>query len=389
MNPDVVIVGGGIMGTASAYYLAKAGAKVHLVERGPMGGAGASKSSQMAAVTWEGPQIHIDLALASRKEYLKLQEELPIDFELRKLGGLLVFLTPEDMESFKPEYENLERWGSKGQIVTAEELRKEEPHFAPGLGGGIFYEKDLGVYPMHVTEGFTASLQAMGGIADFFTEVTGFEFDQKSGRVNGVKTDKGTIHTKNVVIAAGAWSGLVGNLAGLSIPIVPRKGTLIITEPVPTGLINHELINEAGYLKSVTSAGTEAVPGSPVINRAANGNLMLGSSREYKGFDTTVDPMVMSTILARILKIVPKLGEVHAIRSWAGLRPSCKDLLPIISAVDEIGGLYIASGHEGIGITEGPITGKLVSQMILGEKLDLNIEKLKFSRFSSTHAMAN
>jgi glycine/D-amino acid oxidase-like deaminating enzyme len=116
---------------------------------------------------------------------------------------------------------------------------------------------------------------------------------------------------------------------------------------------------------------------------------MLGSSREYKGFDTTVDPMVMSTILARILKIVPKLGEVHAIRSWAGLRPSCKDLLPIISAVDEIGGLYIASGHEGIGITEGPITGKLISQMILGEKLDLNIEKLKFSRFSSTHAMAN
>jgi glycine/D-amino acid oxidase-like deaminating enzyme len=382
MNPDVVIVGGGIMGTASAYYLAKAGAKVHLVERGPMGGAGASKSSQMAAVTWEGPQIHIDLALASRKEYLKLQEELPIDFELRKLGGLLVFLTPEDLESFKPEYENLERWGSKGQIVTAEELRKEEPHFAPGLGGGIFYENDLGVYPMHVTEGFTAGLQAMGGTADFFTEVTGFEFDKKSGRVNAVKTDKGTIHTKNVVIAAGAWSGIVGNLAGLSIPIVPRKGTLIITEPVPTGLINHELINEAGYLKSVTSAGTEAVPGSPVINRAANG-------REYKGFDTTVDPMVMSTILSRILKIVPKLGEVHAIRSWAGLRPSCKDLLPIISAVDEIGGLYIASGHEGIGITEGPITGKLVSQMILGEKLDLNIEKLKFSRFSSTHAMAN
>jgi len=389
MNPDVVIVGGGIMGTASAYYLAKAGLKVHLIEKGPMGGGGASKSGQMAVVTWEGPQIHIDLALASRKEYLKLQEELPIDIELRKLGGLLVFLTPEDMESFKPEYENLKRWGSPGQFVSAEELRKEEPHFAPNLGGGIFYEDDLAVYPMHVTEGFTAAFQAMGGTTEFFTEVTGFELDKNSGRVNGVRTNKGSIATGNVVIAAGAWSGIVGNMAGLSIPIVPRKGTLIITEPVPTGLINHELINEAGYLKSVTSTGTEALPGSPVINRAANGNLMLGSSREYKGFDTSVDPMVMATILARILKIVPKLGEVHAIRSWAGLRPSCKDLLPIISAVDEIGGLYIASGHEGIGITEGPITGKLMSQLILGEKLDVNIEQLKFSRFTSTHAMAN
>ena len=139
--------------------------------------------------------------------------------------------------------------------------------------------------------------------------------------------------------------------------------------------VNYEI------LSSVLDSNSRGVVGSQVIYQTRNGNPLLGSSREFLGFDMSVDPIVMATIISRCIRLMPALNKVSAIRAWSGLRPYCEDFLPNISPVDEISGLYIAIGHEGLEITEGPITGKLISQLITGETPDVAIDQLAFSRF--------
>jgi sarcosine oxidase subunit beta len=117
------------------------------------------------------------------------------------------------------------------------------------------------------------------------------------------------------------------------------------------------------------------------LQQARNGNLVLGSSRQFVGFDGSVDSNVVAQVLSRCLRFFPVLSAVTAIRTWSGFRPYTPDLLPIISPVDSLAGLYIAAGHEGIGITEAPITGKLISQLITGEQPELPLDQLAYARF--------
>jgi sarcosine oxidase subunit beta len=135
-------------------------------------------------------------------------------------------------------------------------------------------------------------------------------------------------------------------------------------------------------MDSVRSGATSGVSVAANIQQAVNGNLVLGSSRQFTGFERSVDPMVVAMMLTRCLRFFPVLAELSAIRTWAGFRPYTPDLLPIISAVETISGMYIAAGHEGIGITEGPITGKLISQLVTGQVPAIPLEEVSFSRFT-------
>ncbi len=380
MNPDVVIIGGGIVGCSCAYYLSQLGMKVHLVDKGAIG-TGASKAGMMHIVTWEEPEIHLKLAKRSRELYKQLSQELMIDINYRETGSIAIVETPESMVTFGAMVDRLNALGVKGHMVSGEELVRMEPNIAPDVAGGAYFDDDGQVNPLYACLALAQAARQCGAVIDPFNEVTGFELNAEKNAIGAVLTAHGRISTKAVVIAAGAWSGEIGRLAGLMIPVKPRKGTLVVTVPVPEDLINCKVILAAGYMDSVKSGASSGVAVAANVQQAKNGNLLLGSSRQFVGFDGSVDPMVVASMLQRCLRFFPALAEISAIRTWAGFRPYTPDLLPIISPVEQVQGMYIAAGHEGIGITEGPVTGKLISQLITGQPTDVPLDELAFSRF--------
>jgi sarcosine oxidase subunit beta len=383
MNPDVVIIGAGIVGCSCAFYLSQLGVKVHLVDKGPVG-SGASKAGMLHIVTWEEPEIHLKLAAHSKKLYEQLSQQLPMDINFRTTGSIAIVEKPESMAGFSQTIQNLQGFGVKAVLLSGADLVKMEPNITPDVAGGGFFPDDAQVNPLYATLALSRAAREAGAIIDPFNEVIGFELTADKNRVTAVLTAHGRIPTNSVVICAGAWSGEIGQLAGLDIPIKPRKGTLVVTSPVQEDMINCKVVLAAGYMDSVKSGAGSGVSVAANIQQTRNGNLVIGSSRQFSGFDRSVDPMVVASMLKRCLRFFPVLADVSVIRTWAGFRPYTPDLLPIISPVEQISGMYIGAGHEGIGITEGPITGKLISQMITGQATEFPIHELNFSRFLKT-----
>jgi sarcosine oxidase subunit beta len=198
--------------------------------------------------------------------------------------------------------------------------------------------------------------------------------------VTGVITRSERISAGSVVIATGAWSAAAGQLVGINLPIQPRKGTLVVTAPVADDFLRCKIILSAGYMDSI-HAGKGGVSVAANIQQVKNGNLLLGSTRQFAGFDFSVEAETAGQVLSRCTRYLPGLKQAQVIRMWAGLRPSTPDLLPVIGPVRSVPGLYVAAGHEGIGITEAPITGKLIQQMITGETLAVDVKNLTPDRF--------
>jgi glycine/D-amino acid oxidase-like deaminating enzyme len=376
---DVVVIGGGVVGCASAYYLAKAGVDVCLIERGPLG-SGASKAGQCHIVLWEEPPINLALSKASKALYQNMSEELSVDIEYRDTGSLAIIEKESGIDDFAAMVGRLQAGGLDCEMLDAKGFIEREPNVAGDIAGGAWFPEDAQVNPMKTTLALAQGAREHGATIQTLTTVKGIELSTDGKSVQAVDTCQGKIATKNVVNAAGAWSAKIGEMVGLEIPVKPRKGHLVVVEPVPESVINCKVILAAGYMDSLKSESAVAVAAN--IQQAVNGNLVLGSSRQFVGFDTIVEPDVIRQMLSRCLRFFPKIAGVHAIRSWAGLRPYTPDMKPIIGPVDDINGFYNACGHEGIGITMGPITGKLISQLITGTDLQLPLDELTLSRFA-------
>jgi glycine/D-amino acid oxidase-like deaminating enzyme len=384
VSADVVVIGAGIVGCACAYYLAQTGLKVRLLERGASG-AGASRAGMTHIVTWEEPEIHLKLAAASKRLYAELSQSLPADIQYRPTGSIAVVESEAGMEVFSASVGRLQAQGVAASLLSRENLREREPNLSPSVAGGAYFANDAQVNPLLATLALAQAAKALGATIEPFTAVTGFEFTPGDERLAAVLTAAERIPAHSAVIAAGPWSGEVGRLAGLDIPIRPRKGTLVVTAPVPDDFMNCKIVLAAGYMDSVRG-GAGGVGVAANIQQARNGNLLLGSSRQFAGFDNEIDPRVVAAILARCVAIFPQLGAVQAIRTWAGFRPYSPDGVPIISPVEAHAGLYIAAGHEGIGITEGPISGKLIQELICGQAPSVPVDGLAFGRFEQAPA---
>lgn len=377
-NPDVVVIGGGIIGSCCAYYLAKEGLKVTLIEKGSVC-TEASKSCQGHLFLWELPAINIKLAKASKKLYKELSEELDIDIELRNTGSKSIIEKPEDIETLKQTLNELREAGVECELIDAKEFIKNEPNVSRDIAGGAYFPADGQLNPLLATIAISEAAYKLGAKIKTYTEVTGIELSDNGSKVEAVETTKGKIKTRYIVNAAGAWSGKIGEMAGINIPVVPRKGNLIVVENIAEDFLTCKIIIASDYLDSLK--GDKKVAVAANVQQTREGNLLLGSSREFADFNKEVNPEVISEIAKRCIRFFPVLAGLHTIRSWAGLRPYSPDMLPIISD-SPIEGFYIASGHEGVGITMGPITGRLITQIITKQKTDLPVEQLSVNRFT-------
>lgn len=374
---DVVIVGAGAVGAAVAYFAARQGMRVLVLDRGPISGGTTSAGEGNLLVSDKEPGPELDLALHSRSVFAGDLATYGSCWEYEAKGGLVVAQTEPGAAALAELTARQRACGIEVADLPADRLRDYEPHLAPGLSGGAYYPQDAQVQPMLLVAHLLRLARDLGAVVRTGAEVTGLV--RHGDRVVGVATPAGTVSAGAVVNAAGAWAGAVAELAGVALPILPRRGFILVTEPLPP--VIHHKVYAGEYVANVAS-GDEALMTSPVVEGTRAGTVLIGSSRERVGFDRAVSLRVLARLAAEAVALFPMLASVKAIRAYLGFRPYCPDHLPVIGPDPRAPGLWHAGGHEGAGIGLSAGTGKLLAQALAGEPVDLDLTPFRPERFA-------
>jgi glycine/D-amino acid oxidase-like deaminating enzyme len=376
---DVVVVGAGVVGASCAHRLADAGLRVCVVDRGGVasGTTGAGEGNILVSDKQPGPEF--DLALLSRHLWASYADVLPAAAELEAKGGVVVASTPDGLAALQ----KLAKWqrahGAEIALLDDAALHELEPHLAPGLAGGVHYPQDMQVQPMLAAAHLVRLARDRGASLRTRTEVVGVRRDS-AGAVAAVLTDQGEIACRWVVNASGTWGGEVAERLGAPVPVLPRRGFVLVTEPV-ADLVRHKVYG-ADYVANVASddAGLET---SPVVESTRSGTVLIGASRERVGFDRTTSYEVLSRLAAQATALFPALAGVRVQRAYRGFRPYCPDHLPVIGPDPRISGVVHACGHEGAGVGLAPGTALLVTEAITGAAPSLPLEHFSPTRFEA------
>ena len=384
---DVVVIGGGIIGCAVAYYASRRGLSVTLVDqpkRGratsasagglwPIGesvGLGCGVIFHRATASHAGPpplpRCFFDFAMRSNAMFPdlvgELREDCGIDVEWDRTGLLFVMYDEADEAFGKLVRERCPGGPRLTTWLSPEELAKAEPNVARGGRGAILFHGDDQVNPYRLADAFRAAARARGALVLTHTEVTAVRVE--SGRVVAVETAEGPIPCRYVVNAAGAWAGRIAGMVGIDLPVRPVRGQIVGTEPQPPGTLNACLSTSDCYLM-----------------QKRHGEIIIGSTTEEVGFDPGVTDSAMKTLAAGAIRAVPMLEEVRAKRTWSGFRPGTPDELPILGPVAGLDGYVNACGHFRTGIVNSPLTGLILAELLAGDPPSFPIEPFLLSRF--------
>ncbi len=370
------MIGAGMVGAACAYYCGKAGLRVGVVERGAVASGTTSSGEGNILVSDKEPGAELDLALLSVRLWTELGQRLGHGFELHAKGGVVVARTGPALAALGDLADRQRACGIDVTGVDATELADLEPRLTSDVAGGAYYPQDLQVQPMLAA---AELLRASGATVHTGTEVRAFLHDG-TGAVTGVRTDGGDLSARWVVNAAGTWGGEIAALAGAPVPVLPRRGFILVTEPLPADTIRHKVYT-ADYVANVASddAGLET---SVVVEGTRAGTVLIGASRERVGFDRTMSLPVVRRLAAQAVDLFPFLADVSLLRTYLGFRPYCPDHLPVIGPDPRVPGLVHACGHEGAGIGLAAATGHLIAQTLTGAAPDLDLTPFRPDRFA-------
>jgi glycine/D-amino acid oxidase-like deaminating enzyme len=376
-SADVVVIGAGVVGAACAYYLTQEGLSVIVVDRDCVasGTTGAGEGNILVSDKEPGPEL--TLALLSTRLWRELVDELGAEVELEQKGGLVVGRGAAALAGLTALADDQRAAGVEVEPVDAADLRSIEPNLADGLAGGAYYPQDLQVQPMLAAAHLLKLARARGARVLPGHEVIRMA-DGADARVTGVVTPRGKISASTIVNAAGTWGGEVAAMAGARIPIMPRRGFLLVTEPLPR-VIRHK-VYDSEYVANVGSSA-EGLEISTVVEGTASGPVLIGASRERVGFEAPISWAVLGRLAQRAVTLFPFLAGVRAVRAYRGYRPYCPDHLPVIGPDPRAPGLMHACGHEGAGIGLAPATGRLIAQAITGTVTDIPLADFAPLRF--------
>lgn len=345
---DMIVVGAGIVGAACAEAAAAEGLRVAIVEPGPIGGAATAAAMGHLVAMDDDPA---ELALSAYS--LRLWERyatLPAA-EFSRCGTLWVARDERELALVPAKIARLAAAGRHAEAVDARQLRELEPHLAPDLAGGMRVPDEAVVYPPRMARHLVNLARASGAQVFFGRRVVEL-------LEHGVRLDDGTRLRGPVLVATGvALPTLLPEL-----PLRPRKGQLVITDRYP-GLIQHQLL-ELGYADSVHGDAGSSVAFN--VQPRPTGQLLIGSSRQYGASDRAVSLTLLRQMLQRAFAFLPALSELQAIRVWTGLRPATLDGRPYLGRVPGRRDVWVAAGHEGLGITTALASARLVLDGLLG-----------------------
>lgn len=348
--PDVLIIGAGIVGAACAEECAREGLSVTVVEAEMIGG-GATAAGMGHLVVMDDSEAQFALTRYSVELWGELARELPSDAEFAHSGTIWVAADQEEMNFLPAKREYYVSRGVRAEILDAHALAEAEPNLRAGLAGGLLVPDDCVLYPPCAAQFLMERAQARGAQLEIGKRVAEIESD-------GVRMEDGARVQAGIIVNA---AGSAAARLTLGAQIRPRKGHLVITDRY-TGFVRHQLV-ELGYLKSAHSVSTDSVAFN--VQPRPTGQMLIGSSRQYGNEDRGVDSAMLSRMLNRAEEFMPPLGGLSAIRTWTGFRAATPDKLPIIGKWPGHERLFMAAGHEGLGITTSLATGKLLVDEIM------------------------
>jgi glycine/D-amino acid oxidase-like deaminating enzyme len=374
-NPDAIVIGAGIVGACSALSLTNAGLKVMIIDRGSVasGTTGAGEGNILVSDKDPGPEL--TLALRSRDLWFELQEDVGDSFELEAKGGVVV--ARHDSSALMKLAEHQRAAGVTAERVNSAELHKLEPYLHPDLSEGVFYPQDAQCQPMLAAARIIQTVLARGGQLVSQARVTGFEISENT--IRGVVTSRGTFHAPLVVNASGTWAGEIATLAGSQLPIAPRKGFILVTEPAPQYIFHK--VYDSDYVANVASSDAD-LQTSTVVEGTRSGTILIGASRERIGFDGSMNYEIVRKLAAQATSLFPVLRDVQLLRVYRGFRPYAPDHLPVIGEDSLISGLWHSAGHEGAGIGLAPGSAALITDAILGRDSFMDAQAFSPQRFA-------
>lgn len=351
-HPDAVVIGAGIVGAACAEALARAGLNVVVIDAS-FAGSGTTAAGMGHLVVMDDSAPQLALTAYSERLWTALAPELPSSVEHDACGTLWIAEDEEQFEAVHVKQRAYMEHGVAVETLSPAQLAEAEPHLRPGLAGALHVPGDGVIYPP------TAALALLQrAIANGAQLREGLRVDAIGSREVIAGSER--IACDCVINAAGMHAPELTS----GMPIVPRKGHLVITDRYP-GFCRHQLV-ELGYLASAHTMTTDSVAFN--VQPRATGQLLIGSSRELVGWNASINRAMVRKMLDRALDFMPGLALMSAIRTWTGFRPATPDKLPLIGAWDETPGLWIAAGHEGLGITTSLGTGQLLADLIVGRE---------------------
>jgi sarcosine oxidase subunit beta len=371
---DVAVLGAGIIGTAIARQLALAGLDVVLIDAGDVGGGTASRTEGAVLLSTKQDSLGVEMMLYNVDRYRQWAAELGPELHFEQAGSLMFCSDPAGIEAFAERTKWLNDHGVPAEFLETAQVLEREPNLAGTIFGGIDCMGDASVYVPGVVTALARDARQHGCRILTHTRAIRLLISGE-GQVTGVETDAGTVGASQVVNAMGVWSPDFAHGPGAHIPVVPRQGLLAVTDEAP-GLMRRS-ISEGSYMKTRISPGDGAVPSVDFTAEPTfRGNILIGSTRRFCGYDVEVDLALLSTMMRHAVSFFPALANVQIIRTFAGLRPWTPDNRPIIGRSNTVQGYLLATGHEGEGIGLAPITADIIESLVTGGTLTPIFEKV-------------
>ena len=351
MTEDVLIVGAGIVGAACAAEFASAGLRVVVLDADIVAG-GATAAAMGHVAVMDDSSAQFALTRYSQMLWKQLAETLPESAEYVEGGAIWVAADSLEMAEV---YRKAEHYGAQHvgvEVLDEQALREAEPNLREGLAGGLLLCEDAVLDPCSAARYLVQQAERNGAVIK-----TGHRVVELGSK--GVRLADGTVLEAGAVIVA---NGTAAKTLLPELSLQRRKGHLLITEPYP-GFVRRQVI-ELGYLRSAHLSDTDSVAFN--VQPRKSGQVLIGSSRQYGAQDSAVEAGVLSRMLARAVAYMPAIQTLSKLRSWTGFRAATPDKLPLIGAYSPLPNVYLATGHEGLGITASLGTAKLIADELLG-----------------------
>ena len=378
-HPDAIVIGAGIVGASCALSLTNAGLKVLVIDRGAVssGTTGAGEGNILVSDKDPGPEL--TLALRSRDLWFEMQTDVGDFFELEAKGGVVV--ARGDNSELLKLAEHQRAHGVDARVVNGAELRDLEPFLDPSFSSGVFYPQDAQCQPMLAAAHVIRTVVARGGAFVSNAKVTKVLVQDK--KIRGVETTQGEFLAPILVNATGTWAGEIAKMAGSELPIAPRRGFILVTEPTKKYVFHK--VYDSDYVANVASSDAD-LQTSTVVEGTRSGTILIGASRERVGFDGTMNIEILRRLASQATSLFPVLRDVQLLRAYRGFRPYAPDHLPVVGEDSLVKGLWHSAGHEGAGIGLAPGSAALITDAILGRPSFMDGTPFSPARFAKVIA---